>query len=170
MIRYRSVRYPILKFNTSAGNKFLQRYKSYLGTKLNFFVCLKNRREISKELFTAVLGIRIWSDSDLFVGSGSDPHKMLRKSNFSHKNFPYLSFSANHEKKLRTFNHPYLKQRLFEQFSKSGNFYSLWSDLDPGSVFFRGRIRIWPKWIGYANTASQLLCYSGSASAGAASF
>jgi hypothetical protein len=77
---------------------------------------------------------------------------------FSQKHFQDLSFSANSEKKnFRTFGQNYLKQRHFELFTKSGEFYSL------------GRIRIrffsedgsgyGAKWTGSANTALNELLY-----------
>jgi hypothetical protein len=58
------------------------------------------------------------------------------------------------KKNLRAFGHNYryLKQRHFELFPKSGGFYSLRSDPDPGPVFFRGRTQIRSKWTGSANT------------------
>jgi hypothetical protein len=49
----------------------------------------------------------------------------------------YFSFSTNHEKNFRTFVQNMLKLRHFELFLKSGAFYSIRSDPEPGSESFQ---------------------------------
>jgi hypothetical protein len=100
--------------------------------------------------YKAVLGIRIRSDLDLFVGSGNfdriripdpDPTPLpIRKGDFFTGTLTfsvrYLSFSANHKKNFRTFGQNYyVKQRHFELFPKSGGFYSLGRIRDQDPVF-----------------------------------
>jgi hypothetical protein len=66
-------------------------------------------------------------DPDPEILTGSDPLKVLvtnQKVIFSHIHFHYFSFSANPEKTLRTYGQNYLKQRHFELFTKSGDFYT----------------------------------------------
>jgi hypothetical protein len=84
-------------------------------------------------MHSPVLGIRIRSDPNLFVGSGSGNFDRIRirppyrcflhpseKVIFSHQHFQDFSFSANSEKNFRPFSQNYLKQRHFELFTKSG--------------------------------------------------
>jgi hypothetical protein len=105
--------------------------------------------------------IRIWSDPDIFVGSGNfDPPKgaiayyryQYRVTNviFSHEHFQYFSFTANPEKNFRNFGQNYLKQLYFEQFTKSGEFYSLGRIRIGDPVFLEVLCGL--KWTGCANT------------------